>query len=260
MNLGLDGKVAMVAAASKGIGRASAFSLSAEGCAVSLCSRNEKPLEDAIAEISRNSPTLGVVADVAIQDDLERWYAATIERFGKVDVLVTNTGGPPIAQFSKLSDEQWMKGVESTLMNVIRLTRLVLPGMQERKWGRIIHLTSLVAKEPIDDLTISSTLRAGLSALTKTMANQFGPDGITVNAVLMGHILTDRQLQVAEAKSKERGISPDEVMNETAGRIPLRRIGEAREVGDVVAFLASERASYVTGVSLAVDGGVIRGI
>ena len=260
MNFGLDGKVAMIAAASKGIGRASALSLAAEGCVVSVCSRNEKPLEDAAAELTQHSPTLGVVADVGVSTDLERWYASTIERFGRVDVLVTNTGGPPIARFSNLSDELWMKGIESTLMNVVRLTRLVLPGMQERKWGRIIHLTSLAAKEPIDDLTISSTLRAGLSALTKTMANQFGPDGITVNAVLMGHILTDRQLQVAQAQSTERGITSEEYLSETAQRIPLRRIGEPGEVGDVVAFLASDRAGYVTGVSLAVDGGAIRGV
>jgi len=127
MNFGLEGKVAMVAAASKGIGRASALSLSAEGCTVSVCSRNEKPLEEAVAELTQHSPTLGVVADVGVSTDLERWYASTIERFGRVDVLVTNTGGPPIARFSKLSDELWMKGIESTLMNVVRLTRLVLP-------------------------------------------------------------------------------------------------------------------------------------
>jgi 3-oxoacyl-[acyl-carrier protein] reductase len=143
-------------------------------------------------------------------------------------------------------------------MNVVRLTRMVVPGMQSRKWGRIIHLTSLVAKQPLDELTVSSTLRAGLSGLTKTMANQFGPDGITVNAVLMGHILTDRQEQLLEFRTKEKGITREQYLGEVAANIPLKRIGDPMELGRVVAFLASECASYVTGVSLPVDGGVIR--
>jgi 3-oxoacyl-[acyl-carrier protein] reductase len=158
----------------------------------------------------------------------------------------------------ELSDEQWRAGVESTLMNVVRLSRLVIPGMQERRWGRLIHLTSLVAKQPIDELTISSTLRAGLSGLTKTMANQLGPDQITVNAVLMGHILTDRQYHLADRRIQERGITREQYFAQAAAEIPLRRLGEPREVGEVVAFLASERASYLTGVSLQVDGGLIR--
>jgi 3-oxoacyl-[acyl-carrier protein] reductase len=149
--------------------------------------------------------------------------------------------------------------VESTLLNVVRLSRLVIPAMQQRRWGRLIHLTSLVAKQPVDELTISSTLRAGLSGLTKTLANQLGPDNITVNAVLMGHILTDRQYHLADVRAKERGITHAQYFAQQAAEIPLRRLGEAREVGEVVAFLASERASYVTGVSLQVDGGLIRG-
>jgi len=140
----------------------------------------------------------------------------------------------------------------------VRLSRLVIPGMQQRKWGRIIHLTSLVAKQPVDELTISSTIRAGLSGLTKTMANQLGPDGITVNAVLTGHIMTDRQYHIADIRVKERGITYEEYFASQSAEIPLRRIGEPRELGEVVAFLASERASYLTGVSLQVDGGLIR--
>ncbi len=144
-------------------------------------------------------------------------------------------------------------------MNVVRLSRLVIPDMQKRRWGRLIHLTSLVAKQPMDELTISSTLRAGLSGLTKTMANQLGPDNITVNAVLMGHILTDRQYHLADRRVKERGITYEQYFEQAAKEIPLRRLGEPREVGEVVAFLASERASYLTGVSLQIDGGLIRG-
>jgi 3-oxoacyl-[acyl-carrier protein] reductase len=143
-------------------------------------------------------------------------------------------------------------------MNVVRLSRLVIPGMRDRRWGRIIHLTSLVAKQPVDELTISSTLRAGLSGLTKTMANQLGPNNITVNAILTGHILTDRQYALADVRTRERGITHEEYFAGQADEIPLRRIGAPREIGEVVAFLASERASYVTGVSLQIDGGLIR--
>jgi 3-oxoacyl-[acyl-carrier protein] reductase len=158
----------------------------------------------------------------------------------------------------QLSDEQWAAGVESTLMNVVRLSRLVIPGMQARRWGRIVHLTSLVAKQPADDLTISSTLRAGLSGLTKTQSNQLGRDGITVNAILTGHVLTGRQEHLAELRCKERGITREEYFAAQAAEIPVGRLGEPREIGEVVAFLCSERAGFVTGVSLAVDGGNVK--
>lgn len=258
MNLELQGRVAMIAAASKGLGKACALALAAEGCKVSICARNAAELEKVRTEAANHAEALAVTVDVAVAADLERWYQLTVEHFGQVDILVTNTGGPPVSRFLQLSDEQWQAGVESTLMNVVRLSRLVIPGMQQRKWGRLIHLTSLVAKQPVDELTISSTIRAGLSGLTKTQANQFGPDNITVNAVLMGHILTDRQYHIADVRVKEQGITYEQYFEQQAAAIPLRRLGESREVGEVVAFLASERASYVTGVSLQVDGGLIR--
>lgn len=248
----------MIAAASKGLGKACAVALAQEGCRVSLCARNSDELEKARAEAANYAEAIAVVADVTSAADLERWHQQTVSRLGPVDILVTNTGGPPVKRFLELTDEQWQSGVESTLMNVVRLSRLVIPGMQQRRWGRIIHLTSLVAKQPVDELTISSTIRAGLSGLTKTMANQVGPDGITVNALLTGHVMTDRQYHIADLRVIERGISYEEYFAGQAAEIPLRRIGEPREIGEVVAFLASERASYVTGVSLQVDGGLIR--
>jgi 3-oxoacyl-[acyl-carrier protein] reductase len=258
MDLGIKDRVAMVAAASKGLGKACAMALAQEGCKVSICGRNSVELERTRSEIEARGDTLAMVADVSSASDLEDWYRRTIDRFGQVDILVTNTGGPPVKRFMELSDESWLSGVESTLMNVVRLARLVIPGMRERRWGRIIHLTSLVAKQPVDELTISSTLRAGLSGLTKTMANQLGPNSITVNAILTGHILTDRQYALADVRVRELGITHEEYFAGQAAEIPLRRIGEPRELGEVVAFLASERASYVTGVSLQVDGGLIR--
>lgn len=258
MKLDLQGRVAMIAAASKGIGKACALALAAEGCKVSLCARGAEELEKVRAEAAQMTEAFATTVDVASAADLERWYQETCAQFGHVDILVTNTGGPPVARFMQLSDEQWAAGIESTLLNVVRLSRLVIPSMQARRWGRLIHLTSLVAKQPVDELTISSTLRAGLSGLTKTQANQLGPDNITVNAILMGHILTDRQYHLADVRTKERGITNEQYFVEQAQEIPLRRLGEPREVGEVVAFLASERASYVTGVSLQVDGGLIR--
>lgn len=258
MNLELNNRVAMIAAASKGLGKACAIALAKEGCRVSIFARNLESLEKTGAEI--DGQALAVAGDVSSAADLEKWHQQTVQRFGHVDILVTNTGGPPIKRFQELTDDQWQAGVESTLMNVVRLSRLVIPGMQARRWGRIIHLTSLVAKQPVDELTISSTLRAGLSGLTKTMANQLGPDNITVNAILTGHILTDRQYAIAEVRTKERGITQEQYFTQAAAEIPLRRLGEPREIGEVVAFLASDRASYISGVSLPVDGGIIRGI
>ena len=258
MELGIRGRVAMVAAASKGLGKACALSLAREGARVSICARNAEELEKTRAEIAALGEAIAVVADVGAADDLAAWHRRTEEAFGPVEILVTNTGGPPVKRFMELGEAEWQAGIESTLMNVVRLCRLVIPGMQARRWGRIIHLTSLVAKQPVDELTISSTLRAGLSGLTKTLANQVGPDGITVNAILTGHILTDRQYHLADVRVKERGITYDAYFAGQAAEIPLRRIGQPREIGDVVAFLASEPAGYVTGVSLQVDGGLIR--
>ncbi len=262
MDLGLKGRVAMIAAASKGIGKACALALAQEGCKVSICARTPAVLMKTARELEAHSETMALVTDVSSLSGphgLENWHRATVEAFGQVDILITNTGGPPVSRFMQLTDEQWLAGVESTLMNVVRLSRLAIPGMQQRQWGRIIHLTSLVAKQPVDELTISSTLRAGLSGLTKTMANQLGPDGITVNAILMGHILTDRQQHLADVRVKEQGITHEQYFERQAREIPLRRLGEPREVGEVAAFLASDRASYLTGVSLPVDGGIIRG-
>ena len=259
MDLGISGRVAMVAAASKGIGRAIALGLAEEGCRVSICARSEENLESARHDLEAligPHEVLTLAADVSRAEDLENWYKRTVERFGTVDILVTNTGGPPAAKFLQLTDEQWESGFQSTLMNIVRLCRLAIPDMQEKGWGRIIHVTSLVAKQPSDDLTISTTLRTGISALTRTMANQVAADGILVNAVLPGNTLTERQTHLANVRAKAHGITPEEAMRRTESAIPLARMAEPREIADAVVYLASERASYITGVSLLVDGGV----
>ena len=258
MNLEIAGRVAMIAAGSKGLGKACAKALMQEGVKVSICARNQEELKQTASELSELGEIITFVADVSSLQQIEAWHKDTVSKLGAVDILVTNTGGPAVSKFMSLTDEQWHSGVESTLMNVVRLSRLVIPGMLQKKWGKIIHLTSLVAKQPREELTISSTLRAGISGLTKTMANEFGAHGITVNSILTGHIMTDRQLHLAEIKCKERGITREQYFEEQSAQIPMKRIGEPREVGEVVAFLASERASYLTGVSLQIDGGLIK--
>jgi 3-oxoacyl-[acyl-carrier protein] reductase len=260
MDLGIRGKVAMVAAGSKGLGRAAALALAAEGCAVSICGRGAEALSATQKELEAlGVPAVAMAADVSSAEDLTRWHQATESALGPVDILITNTGGPKAATFDHLSDEDWTAGVDSTLLNAVRMTRLVLPGMRARKWGRIIHITSLVAKQPYPLLTISSTLRAGLSGLTRTLAMETAADGITVNALLPGHIMTDRQHHLAEVKSKAEGITTDEHFARQAAAIPAKRIGVPAEVGAVIAFLCSGPASYVTGQSLLVDGGLVQG-
>lgn len=260
MDLGIRGKVAMVAAGSKGLGRAAALALAAEGCSVSVCGRGAEGLAAVKAELEAlGARALAVAADVSSAGDLARWHQATEAGLGPVDILVTNTGGPKAAGFEGLSDADWADGVDSTLMNVVRMTRLVLPGMRARKWGRVLHITSLVAKQPYPLLTISSTLRAGLSGLTRTLAMETAREGITVNALLPGHVMTDRQVHLAEVKSAAEGITTDEYFARTAAAIPTGRIGKPEEIGAVIAFLCSAPASYVTGQSLLVDGGLVQG-
>ena len=261
MDLKIGGRVAMVAASSSGIGKAIALSLARQGCRVSICGRDPERLQKAWRELAAAVPAAQVLAspcDVTRGDDLDHGHRGTVEAWGPVDILVTNTGGPPAARFLSLTDDQWRSGIDSTLFNVLRLSRLVLPAMRERKWGRILHITSFVAKQPNDLLTISSTLRAGISALTKTMSAEFCRDGVLVNTILPGHVMTDRQVHLNEIRSKEEGVSMEEYAARVERAIPIGRYADPREIGDVAAFLCSDRASYLTGVTLQVDGCLIQ--
>lgn len=258
MELGIRGRTAMVAAGSKGLGLAIATALVKEGARVSIGARTPGPLAAAEQALrAAGGEVLAMPVDVSRPEDLERWHAATVEKLGAPALVVTNTGGPPVGTFEELTEDAWRTGIDSTLMNVVRLCRLVLPAMRAARYGRIVHLTSFVAKKPWPLLTISSTLRAGLSALTTALAAQVAADGITVNAVLPGHFLTDRQIHLNEIRAQQHGITRAAWEERVQAEIPARRFGRPEEFADAVAFLLSERAAYITGTSLQIDGGVV---
>lgn len=258
MELGLKGKTAMVAAATRGIGLAAARSLAAEGVRVSVCGLDEGRLESVRQSLGPGH--LAFRCDLSSAGDIAAWHRETVRALGAPSILVTNTGGPPAGPIGSLTDEQWKAGFESTVLNVTRLVALAAPAMKEARWGRIVHITSLVAKDPEPLLPISSTLRAGLLAMTKLQAKELGPFGVTVNGVLPGHTETDRQAHLLEARARRNGTTPEEEKRRAAEHIPLRRMAAAGEMGDVIAFLCSERAAYVSGASLAVDGGLSGGL
>jgi 3-oxoacyl-[acyl-carrier protein] reductase len=265
MDLGLRGRVALVCAASQGLGKAAASALVAEGAHVVICSRDRKRIAAAGRElrgVARESgaAVVSIAADLTKARDIRKVVAATVKRFGRIDILVTNAGGPPVATFPDLDDALWGRGVELTLLSVIRCIREALPHMRKEHWGRIINITSVAAKQPIGDLVISSTLRPGILGLTKVLANQYGKDGVLVNCVAPGFILTARQKEIGTARAAKGGMSMEEYLDGVAREVPLGRFGRPEELAHVIVFLASERASYINGATISVDGGLVRGL
>lgn len=259
MDMGLNERVAIVCGASRGLGRAIAEALAAEGASLSLCARGAGPLEEAAAAIGAASgrPVLATPADVASADDLERLVAATLERFGRIDVLVTSTGGPARGRFFDCDDEAWRASFENTLLNVVRLVRLCVPTMKAAGWGRIVNLASTTVRQPLAGLAMSNALRPAIAGLAKDLADELGPHGILVNNVCPGLHATERLLHVVQGDTEEETGAR---LAEMARRVPLGRVGRPEELAAAVVFLASERASYVTGTSLLVDGGATRGL
>jgi 3-oxoacyl-[acyl-carrier protein] reductase len=262
MDFGLKDKVALVAASSQGLGRAVAEELAAEGASLILCARDAQTLDHTAAAIAErnNARVLAMPADVTATDDIKRLVEAGIERFGRIDILVTNAGGPPAGRFDQLTREQWEQAIRLTLLSAVELTRQVLPGMKERRWGRILNITSIAVKQPVENLLLSNSLRAGLTGFARTLANEVAADGVTVNNVLPGYTRTERLDELAEMMAEKQGISASEFRGKWEKEIPMGRLGEPREFAAVVAFLASERASYITGTSVQVDGGWIRSL
>lgn len=262
MDLGLKDKVAIVTASSRGLGKAVAMGLAREGAKVVICARGEEQLMKAAEEIrsSTGSRVLPVRTDVTKDTEVKSLVNRSLDEFGKIDILVCNAGGPPQAQFHEVSVEEWRKGIELNLMSTIYLIREVLPHMKKHKWGRIVNMTSVAVKQPIDGLILSNVARTAVVALSKTLSNELAIDNILVNTVCPGYTLTKRVEELAEARSKEEGISVREVFSRWEKSIPMGRLGKPEEFANLVVFLASERASYITGVTIQVDGGYVKSL
>lgn len=262
MDLGLTDRVALVAASSRGLGKACALELAREGAYVVICSRDGEPLARAAADIRAQTGIEAMAWRASLTDEaqIERLVDATVERYGRIDVLVTNNGGPPAGRFGDLEEQDWRDAHVLTLMSAVRLIRLVLPGMRERRWGRIVNITSISVKQPIDNLLLSNVYRLGVVALAKTLATEVAPDGVTINNVAPGHIRTDRVMELARISAAELGCTLEESLANLAASYPVRRLGRPEELAAVVAFLASERAGFITGATIPVDGGYARGV
>ncbi len=263
MDLGLAGKTAIVAAASKGIGKGVAAALVAEGAHVVMFSRDQATIESAAAEVQsaaqHGARVVGLAADVTRAADLERVVSTGIERFGGVDIVFNNAGGPKPGVFDTLTDDDWQSAFELNLMSAIRLTRLCLPSMRAKHWGRVITSTSSSVKQPLPTLMLSNAVRSATTAWSKTLADQVAQDGITVNTLAPGRIDTERVRQIDGDLAERQGRTRAEVERDSLATIPLRRYGRPDEFGAAAAFLASQPAGYITGVTLLVDGGLFRG-
>ena len=262
MDLGLSGKVALVAAASRGLGRAVAEELAREGAHLVICARGVEALAETAAAIRADTGVrvVDVVADLSSMADIATIVERARVEFGQVDVLVTNGGGPPAGPFEAHSAEAWAEAVRQNLVSVVELTRAVLPGMKERRWGRIINVTSIAVKQPVDNLILSNSVRAAVTGFARTLANEVAPFGITVNNVMPGYTRTQRVVELATRNAALKHTSPEVERAVWEGQIPMARLGEPAEFAAMVAFLASDRASYTTGASIPVDGGWIRAL
>ena len=258
MDLGLRGRVALVTAASKGMGRACALGLAAEGARVGICARSEGDLKAAAEEIRARTKAdvFAMPCDVTRPAEVAELVRGVTDALGGIDILVANAGGPPRGDFDGLSDEQWVQAFELSLLSVVRLIRATLPSMRKRKWGRIITIQSSSVKQPIPGLLLSNAVRPGVAGLMKTLAADLGQDNILVNTVCPGRIMTDRFL----SGHKQSGKTVEDYLAMTSKEVPLGRIGTPEEFANMVVFLASERASYVTGLTVQVDGGLVRGL
>jgi 3-oxoacyl-[acyl-carrier protein] reductase len=262
MDLGIEGRVALVAASSKGLGRAVAEALAAEGCDLVLCARSEGPLEETRAAIAEASGrrVLARPTDVADPDDVRALVDFALDGFGRVDILVTNGGGPPPGSFEDHDLGAWREASAVTLESVVGLIQGVLPGMKERGWGRILNVTSIAVKQPVDGLMLSNALRAAVTGLARTLANEVASLGITVNNLMPGYTRTARLEHLAGHIAREEDVPEEEAYARWETQVPAGRIGEPREFGAMAAFLASQQAAYITGQSIAVDGGWIRSL
>ena len=262
METGLRGKTVLITGASQGMGRATAEAFAAEGARLAMCARTQKTLEAAQAEISSRHKTEVMVeaVDVTDADKLRRFVAAAAEHFGGIDVAVANAGGPPAKNFLSLTPEDWRRAVDVNFLSVVTLAREVIPHMQRKRWGRFITITSTSVRQPIPDLLLSNSVRPAVVGLIKSLAIEFGKDGLTFNNIAPGYTATERLSELSKVRALAAGTSEEQIRERWAQEIPLRRLGEPQEIADAIIWLASDRAAYVTGQTLVVDGGNYRGL
>lgn len=261
MDLGLTGKVAVVAAASQGMAKATAKLLASEGAKVAICARNAAALDRAAQEIAdAGGEVLAKIADVNHEGQVNAFLDAARQRWGRIDICVTSAGGPPSLPFDQTTDDHWQSAVQQNLMGTLYFARGVLPGMKEQRWGRFLTITSVSAKQPLDVMVLSNAMRAAVAGLAKTLATEYGPYNVLVNNVCPGYTATDRLLAIADRQAAASGATREQMIGRWTEQIPLRRIATPEEFASAVVFLASERASYITGQSIVVDGGFARGL
>lgn len=262
MDLGLRDRVAIVAASSQGIGRATADAFAAEGCRVAMCARSEQRLQAAAGEIRQQhaAEVFCAALDVTDANSVRDFVAAVVAKFGSADICVTNAGGPPAKGFLATSHEDWQKAVDANFLSTVHFAREVIPHMQRKHWGRIISITSITTKQPVTDLVLSNAVRAAVVGLVKSLANEFGKDGILVNNVGPGFTATDRLKELAKVQAAKSGQPERAIFDAWAQDAPLKRLGDPREIAETIVWLASERASYITGQTILVDGGMYKGL
>ncbi len=262
MDLGIKDKVAVVLAASKGLGRATAEALSAEGVKVIIASRNQPELEKTAQEISlkTGNQVIAIPVDVTVAAQVENFVVKAASHFGRIDILVNNAGGPPFGPVESFDEAAWQSAFELNLLSTVRLTRLVLPHLKKTGSGRIINIVSMSVKSVLESSVLSTGIRMGVVGFSKLLADEVGPDQITVNNVCPGLILTDRIRSSGIKKELAAGLTEEQALAEKAKNIPLKRIGKPEELASLITFLASEKASYITGTTIQVDGGVTRSI
>ena len=262
MDLGLKDRVAIVAASSQGLGKAVALGLAREGARLALCARTASTLEETAAEIRRETGAdiLTQPLDVTIDDDVRRFVAAAHQRFGRVDICVANAGGPPSKSFAETTAADWRAAAEVNLFSTVSFAAHVLPLMRQRRWGRFLAITSIAVKQPVAGLVLSNAVRSAVSGLVKSLANEYGPYNILVNSVCPGYTATARLMELAETLGRSQNVPASEIEARWAREVPLGRIGRPEEFANLVIFLASERASYITGAAIAVDGGSVKGV